>query len=398
MGKVRKKSRDKLFETWQDQLWKDKPQTARGYCAGLRRLLGLMKIDSKTLLRRAQRDPKKTWIAMKEAAKGFPKKSVSITALYAGRKFLLDHDEYMMLPAAKLKIEKVKPPVYLKWDDANAIADAAAPPYNMIFRIMLRTGWGIGEFLKFNTSETWDRVRAKLTKEPNAEYFRFDFSGRKKNDRPFYSLPPMSVLKECVALEAKKGLNLPMRGRGRNGAPGTPLDYAHVFSARTYIESAFRTALKRAPVTDVQGTPGAHELRDVFFTRAVQVGCAESAANFVMGHTIDRLGYNKASNDDHWLWSELKKIHGPAAVTEDALTSRDARIEQMEKQVLDLRKYAIYNQVMIEAAGGYEKVQERALKAGLFKIREDGKGFEGTEKLRKQIERKATGKTQQTDK
>ena len=117
---------------------------------------------------------------MKEAAKGFPKMSVSTTALYAGRRFLLDHDEYMMLPAAKLKIVKVKPPVYLKWDEANAIADAAASPYNMIFRIMLQSGWGIGEFLKFNTSETWARVKAQLTNEQTAEYFRFDFSGTKE--------------------------------------------------------------------------------------------------------------------------------------------------------------------------------------------------------------------------
>lgn len=330
MGKVRKKGKDELFETWLAQLWKDSPQTARGYGAGLFRLLGLMKIDSKTLLRRAERDPKQTWIMMKEAAKGFPKKSVSITALYAGRKFLLDHDEYMMLPAAKLKIQKVKPPVYLKWDDANAIADAASSPYNMIFRIMLQTGWGIGEFLKFNTSETWGRVKAKLASEPTAECFRFDFSGRKKNRRPFFSLVPMKTLGECVALEAKKGMSLPMCGRGRNGTSGPPLDHAHVFSARTYIESAFRTALKRAPVADVQGTPSAHELRDVFFTRAIQVGCAESAANFVMGHMIDKLGYNKSSNDDHWVWSEIGRIHGPAAVTEDALTSRDAKIERLE--------------------------------------------------------------------
>jgi len=335
--KARNKSKDPLFETWLSQLWGEKPQTARGYGAGLRRLLDLMKIDSKTLLRRAERDPKKTWIQMKEAAKAFPKRSVSITALYAGRRFLLDHDEYMMLPAAKLKIVKVKPPVYLKWDDANTIADAAALPYNMIFKIMLHVGWGIGEFLKFNTPENWTRVKAKLANESNPEYFRVDFSYRKRNNRPFFSLIPMGLLRECVALETKKGMALPMSGRGRNGAPGTLLDDKHVFSARTYIESAFRTALKRAPITDVQGTPGAHELRDVFFTRAIQVGCNESAANFVMGHMIDKLGYNKSSNDEHWVWREISKIQGPAAVTENELASRDRQIQRLTEANQDLK-------------------------------------------------------------
>jgi hypothetical protein len=264
---------------------------------------------------------------MKEAAKGFPKSSVAITGLYAGRRFLLDHDEYLALPAAHLKIKKVKPPVYLKWDEANSIADAATSPYNMIYRIMIRAGWGIGEFLKFNTDETWTRVKAKLAKDPKAEYFRFDFSGRKRNNRPFFSLVPMEILADCVALEIKKGMTLPMCGRGRRGANGTPLDHAHLFVARTYIESAFRTARKRAPITDVQGIPGAHELRDVFFTRAVQVGCAESAANFVMGHVVDGLGYNKASNDEKWVWGEVKKVSALESATFEEIDSRLAKIE-----------------------------------------------------------------------
>lgn len=328
------KPKDKLFETWAAQLLASSPQTARGYVAGLRRLLDLLKVDSKTLLGRAKRNPKTAWIWMKRIAEeGFPKKSVSITALYAARHFLLSHDQYMALPPAKLKIKKMKPPVYLKWDDANRIADAAGSPYNMIFRIMVQTGWGIGEFLKFNTPETWRRAKAKLAGDPTAEFFRFDFSGRKRNNRPFYSLVPMKTLRECVALEARKGLSLPICGRGRNGTPGTPLDHVHLFSARTYIESAFRTALKRAPVTDVQGTPGAHELRDVFFTRAVQVGCAESAANFVMGHMIDKLGYNKACNNEAWVWSEIKKVHGPAVVTEDKLKKITVDLERVRAKV-----------------------------------------------------------------
>ena len=98
----------------------------------------------------------------------------------------------------------------------------------------------------------------------------------------------------------------------------------------------------------MQGTPGAHELRDVFFTRAIQVGCAESATNFVMGHIIDRLGYNKASNDDQWVWGEMSKIHGPAAVTEDALASRDAEIgglrEDMTKIIHLFRTYVDFSE------------------------------------------------------
>ena len=60
--------------------------------------------------------------------------------------------------------------------------------------------------------------------------------------------------------------------------------------------------------------------------------------NFVMGHVIDKLGYNKCDRDEKWLSDELSKIHGPVAVTEDALTERDAKIRRLETRLAQLEK------------------------------------------------------------
>ena len=325
---------DELLASWLRTL---KPQTAKNYHACLRRLLREMgSIDCKALYEAAKVDPVATWKAIKKASLKIESAKVRLNGCYAARRFLLDQDEDMMLPAANMKQpELVKPPAYLTWDDAQAICAAASLPYSVAFRIMLSAGWGAGEFLQFNKAETWARIKANLAAN-GEEYFRFAFKGRKKNRHPFYSLIPMKVLSDAVALEAQKKILLPLTGRGRRGRVGQPLDDLNIETNRRYLESAFRTALKRAPIILGQGSPSLHELRDTFLTRAIQTSCSDSAANFVMGHVIDRLGYNKCDRDEKWLKAEIGKIHGPAAVTEEALATRDTEIKDLRFQMEQL--------------------------------------------------------------
>jgi integrase len=301
-----------------------------------------MGIDSKKLLEHAEKDPVKTWKEIKHASKALTSPKVRLHACYAARRFLLDSDEDLPLPESHLELpEPVKPPTYLTWDEAGKICDAASPPYNMVFRIMLTSGWGANEFLQFNKVQTWRAVKAKQ----GEEYFRYAFRGRKKNRRPFYSLVPMQVLKNCLALEAQKKIPLPLSHRGMNGESLSPLDDTHIITNRRYMESAFKTALNRAPVTLTQGSPSLHELRDTFLTRAIQVGCFDSAANFVMGHVIDRLGYNKCDRDESWLWSEIKKIHGPALVTEETYAKQALEIQKLREELNEIKRSDIEQEI-----------------------------------------------------
>ena len=358
---------DKLLLDWLKTL---KPQTAGAYRHSILRVLDEMKVDSKTLYERAAKDPVATWKQIKNAAKGIGSENVRALAQYAARRFLLDQDEDLMLPRSHIKEpDLVKPPAYLSWDEAQKVCDAASSPYNLIFRIMLHTGWGSGEFLQFNKQQTWNAVKASLAAPTrDSPYFRFAFKGRKKNRRPFYSLIPLKVLSDAVALEAKGKIKLPLSYRSKWGKTLNPLDDSHIATNRRYLSSAFRTALGRAAVILTQGSPTPHELRDSFLTRAIQTGCSDSAANFVMGHVIDKLGYNKCDRDEKWLWSELSKIHGPAAVTEDALTSRDAKIERLEvenkeqKARLDRLEALTVERLMLAAANTKLPIQKKPKK------------------------------------
>jgi len=336
----RKPVNDELMANWLKTL---KPQTAYNYRVCLVRLLELMDIDCHTLHQNAERDPVKTWRAIKQAAQGLAKPRVRLNAQYAARRFLLDQNEDLLLPKSNLKEpDLVKEPVYLTWDEAHKICDAASLPYNLIFKIMLSCGWGCGEFLQFNKAETWNAVKAKMTSN-NSEYFRFGFRGRKSNRRAFYSLIPSKALTDAIALEAKGKIKLPFSYQNRNRIY-VPLNDTTLLRSRRYLESAFETALQRAPIILTQGHPTPHELRDTFQTRGVQVGCSESAYNFTMGHGLDKDQYNKCYRDEKWLWNELNKIHGPAAVTEDALEERDAKIRHLEKRLAQLE--AVYTKTI----------------------------------------------------
>jgi integrase len=222
-------------------------------------------------------------------------------AVAALRSFLLDGG-IENLPAAHMKApRKVKPSAYMTWEQASAICGAASKPYNLVFNLMRHCGWGISEFLKFNTAENWRLVKKYFEMHPNAPYFRFNYAGRKRNENEFYSLIPRALLQEIMSVTS-----VPIMHRSRYGKD-LPLDMLTYRASKAYLGSAFETALKRAPVI-VQGKPTPHELRDTFRTRATHVNAAREAAEFVMGHTVDPLSYDKCFRNEAWVWSEINKI------------------------------------------------------------------------------------------
>jgi integrase len=265
--------------------------------------------------------------------------------VYALHNFLVAGGVQVLPRARVSQPPHLKAKNYLTWEQALSICAAASKPYNVALNMMLHCGWGISEFLKFNTAATWKNVQKFLASNPQAEYFRFDFTGRKRNIKQFYSLIPTSLLREAlrvldnkVPITAAYGLSLDKQGR-KYKTEGILLDLPHYHSARTYLETAFRTAVHRAPITlNGSGVPSPHELRDTFRTRAQKVDCNPVAAEFAMGHGIDPLGYNKIMVDTEWMWNELKKIYGPSAVTEEQLKVRDKELEELRAEVNELRE------------------------------------------------------------
>jgi len=295
-----------LIDTWiatkleQGELSKFGASLYRPY---LKRLLGNMGLTPEQALERAKTDINGLWTQAKNTngmtAAGRHK------SLLAFRNFLRFNGFYP--PADKLSHKKQreerKKRGRLTWDEALAVCNAASKPYNLVFKLMLHSGWGASEFLEFNRAENWESVKQHLANNPQAEYYRFDFEGRKSNEQPFYSMIPANVLREVFASEVA----LPF-GTIR----GLPLDHDRYRQALMYLESAFNTAKARAPIPPLKGRVTLHELRDVFKTRATLCKVDYEPGEFALGHELDERGYQKCYNDEPYMWSELRKIYGPS--------------------------------------------------------------------------------------
>jgi integrase len=315
-----------------------KPATARNYGLYLRKLFAMARMTPEEVVAKTKSDIQ-TYVDLRNLANNFSE-SVRHLAVHALRSFLCAKGVLMLPPAKVPTPTPVKEETSLTWDQAMRIVDAMSKPYNLVGKMLLHCGWGISEFLKFNKAETWDSVRAYLTANPKAEYYRFNFSSRKRNRQRFYSMIPRTILDEIlstipVPITASHGFT--EHGKGKQyKSKGIVLDQEHFLSARQYIEMAFRTGLRRAPIAGLTGTPTPHELRDTYRTRAELVGVAPAAAEFSMGHVVDPNSYNKCSRNEPWMWQNLSKIYGSPAVTEDALEERDEKIRRLEIQIAAL--------------------------------------------------------------
>ncbi|MGA2462224.1 MAG: hypothetical protein ABSF82_12465 [Candidatus Bathyarchaeia archaeon] len=365
-----------MYELWLKTL---RPSTRKSYGAILRRLFKLTNLTPQQALSRVKAEGRKnsatTYVLLQNQARANLTERTAYIGIFALRRFLFDNG-VMLLPPTRLSTpRRVKPSTNMTWEQANRICDAASKPYNLILKLMLHCGWGIGEFLKFNSEDTWNTIRSYVARNPQAEYFRFNYSGRKTSQQEFYALVPMFMIQEImstipVPIRATHGFSGNKKGK-LTKAEGIIIDTSHYASSTKYIEQAFKTALKRAPIV-VQGTPSVHELRDTFRTRATFVECAAEAVEFAMGHTIDPLGYNKAYYDEKWAWTNLNKIYGPSSVNEQQLKSVQLEAERV-KQENELLKTTI-----IEALSAQrEQTEKRYNELLKVKVKQLGVSVEG---------------------
>ncbi len=114
-----------------------------------------------------------------QLANNFTERGRYIT-VFALRRFLYDRGVLMLPPARIATPTPTRKPTNLTWEEGARNSRSRRQTIQYRFKLMLHAGWGIGEFLKFNTEENWSNVKAQLAKDPGKEYYRHDFSGRKK--------------------------------------------------------------------------------------------------------------------------------------------------------------------------------------------------------------------------
>ena len=316
-------TRRDLFTEWLESI--DSPNTRNNYGPYLNRLLRIMQTNAEEMRTRLKAGPGDIWreAKIKTREPAFTPKGREI-ALCAFRHFMRYCDVFP--PNDKIpKAPKAKRTPYMTWEQALKICDAATPPYRWIFRLQLHCGWGVGEFMKFNSkSENWQR--AKKAVDQGANFYRYEFPNRKRNPKPFYTLIPAFVLKEIFEANSQFPLTT---------TRGKALDPTNYHSSVVLFESAFRNAANRAALK-LDPMPSPHEFRDTFKTHCTKSGVIREVSEFAIGHKLDPLGYEKCEEDVDFVWSELKKAFGPGAPDQRLLELKKEN-QKLQAQIDELR-------------------------------------------------------------
>jgi integrase len=185
---------------------------------------------------------------------------------------------------------------FMDLDEAKAIIAATKQPYKTLFQAAFYGALSQDELLQL--IRQWPEIQAQL----KAGVVKLDFARRKNNPQPYYIFLPSVIFSDL------KNVKTPFRT-----AKGAPIhDYD--------IRQTFHRSQKRAGVRK-RITP--HNFRDLWRTLASKADLKPDVAEFLMGHRIDKLGYNQIYQDEPFIrkeWSKLKAfIEGGPGISSEQL-------------------------------------------------------------------------------
>jgi len=274
--------------------------TARAYGYWINRLLIIMKTDGEQILKDAKKDVVAVWNRAKKKADELPDSGRHM-ALNAIRTYLRANGIYPPADRVTSRQQEVTgeagDPGYLTVDQVVTILKCSSHPYDYIFRLMYRAGMGAKEFLIFNTTQTWDRLKTQLKEHPEKPYFKFTYTGRKKHRIPFYTEIPTSTPRFILKAWPDVPFKTPRQ---------VPLAMTNYRNSGKYLSLEFHEALKRAKIENAW----LHVLRDSVRTEAQKAHVQDSPAEFIVGHKIaDHNLYEQCWRDEDYVWTELQKLH-----------------------------------------------------------------------------------------
>jgi len=206
-----------------------------------------------------------------------------------------------------------KPPVEgtLSVDEIKMIILGINELHQAVFLSMLQGGMGISEVLEWNRTGLVN-LRSDLAEVSllprHKRVISIKLPGRKKmrNRRPYYTY---------VGPDAIDALGKMLKNRKAKESEyifvnnlGNPISE---HGLRAYWNRHLRRlGLIEHPLNGDTGNrygKNPHEMRDVFRSQWEKSSAKGTVAEFMMGHTIDALGYNKACKDTDWTLEEYNK-------------------------------------------------------------------------------------------
>ncbi len=221
-------------------------------------------------------------------------------------------------------------------DDIKNMVLSCKPCYQAVYLCLFMGGMGLEE-LHYWSRTDWPALKEALRHDP--EIIRVDLPGRKmaKNERPYYTFiggDALDALRRWVKERPPEAEGIFTDQFGRTLSKKAIglywLRHLRMLGLATRDKSqGVRTRTGRNP----------HELRDSFRTAWAKSPASPDVAEFMLGHQIDELGYNKCFTDEGFMRREyLKAIPYLNVMTGDLPHGKIGvdQVEQLQRKIREL--------------------------------------------------------------
>lgn len=289
-------------------------------------------------------------------------KYTAIRSFFAHNRAALPED-----PSFQMRADVPPVKATLTIDEVKEIVLTSTPVYSAIILSMFQSGMGSEEF-EFWNLHGLDSLKNDLEKD--ASFFTVDLPGRKKqkNKKPYSTF---------IDGDAKEAIieYLPYRNRARKTFERLEKlrRYWPEWKGKEYIERKFepnvifynnfgkpikkrnlrhywfRRTVKLGLIKPIGDSnprnrygKHVHEMRSLFRSQWEKSPAKESVGEYMMGHTVDPLEYNKAFKDTKWVHGELRKalpfLNIMSSPRPFGLVDKDEFTSDYEQLAEDLRK------------------------------------------------------------
>jgi integrase len=273
-------------------------------------------------------------------------------------------------PAFRLKADN--PPVRgdLSVDELRRLIDSCNVMYGCVFTCMFMGGMGVNEVVYWSDNGL-ESLLNQL--DNNSHPIRVDLPGRKrlKYKKPFYTFlggDAIRVLRGWIA------------ERGRRDGPifktmrDTSVNYSSLWAYYfRHLKALGIVVPEEEGSTSNRYGKNPHEIRDLFRTRWHKSGADPLVAEFMMGHQIDPLGYNKAMRDEAYVRVEYLKAEpwlnliseDPEKVPRELHERQQLRIDEQQRMIEELQTDNEYLKEVFKEVQEFLKLRKEAEKRGL---------------------------------
>ncbi len=237
--------------------------------------------------------------------------------------------------------------------------------YQAIFLTIFQGGIGLEEFNHWNLNG-WDKLRQDLRGDP--ETIKIDFPGRFKLRvmKPFYTLVGSDAIK---ALKEWADVRPPSAEAIFTNQYGKPFSVRSIqlYWIRHLEKLGFIKREKNGKSSNRYGK-APHEMRDVFRSQWEKSPAKASVAEFMMGHVVDPLHYNKACRDEDWVREMyLQALPMLQIMSSDtpfgkfngkAVSKLQGRISELETIIEEMMPAFKFAQTMFDEKRERDRIQE----------------------------------------